>query len=70
MEGGGGNEWKVVKIILLIRFWQIYSEKLPERSMQSFKISEFETAGLILNLQVLICEFLPYDKKNLIKSVS
>ena len=37
-ESGGGNEWKMVKITLLIRLCQIYSKKLPKRSFSSFKI--------------------------------
>ena len=37
-ENGGGNEWKMVKITLLIRLCQNYSKKLPKRSLSSFKI--------------------------------
>ena len=35
----------MVKITLLIRFSQIYSNKLPERSLSYFKILEFDDLG-------------------------
>ena len=40
-----GNEWKMVKMTLLIRFCKVCSIKLPNRSLSSFKISEFEPVG-------------------------
>ena len=45
LKGGGGNEWKMVKITLLIRFCQIYSNKLPKRALSSFKMSDFKALG-------------------------
>ena len=45
LEAGGGNEWKIIKVTLLIRFGQIYSEKLPKRSLSSLKILGFEALG-------------------------
>ena len=45
----------MVKINLLIRFCQIYSNKLPKRSLSSFKISEFKSLGSS------ICGFLYAD---------
>ena len=46
----GGNEWKMDKSAKFI------PKKLSERSLPSFKISEFEVLGF-LNLQVLICGY-------------
>ena len=45
LEGEGRNEWKMVEMALLISFCQIYSNKLPKRSLSSFKISKFEAIG-------------------------
>ena len=59
LKGGGGNEWKIVKITLVIRFYKIYYEKLPKRSLSS-KISEFE-ACRFLNLLVLKCAVLLFS---------
>ena len=45
LEGGCENAWEMVKITLLIRLCQVYSRKLPETFLLSFKISEFEALG-------------------------
>ena len=60
LKGRGGNEWKMAKVTLLIRFCQIYSYKLPKRLLSSFKISKFSR---FLSLQVLTCGFLLYALK-------
>ena len=39
LQSGCGNEWKIVETILLIKYLQAYSEKRPEKSLLSFKIS-------------------------------